>query len=653
MKKNIKLLLWSIIFLIVLIITYSNHFNNPFHFDDTHTIVNNIYIREIKNIPLFFTDITTFSSLPANQSYRPVVTLLNSIDYWLAGELNPFYFHLSIFFWFIILGILLFFLFQKLFNLSFQHKWNSFIALFAVFWYMLHTANTETINYIISRSDSFSTLCIVASLLLYQIPQTKKWHLYLITMIIGINTKETGLMFVPILFFYILFFEENISLKQLVIFKNINGILNTIKKIAPAFIIAVSLFLFNQYYFFQDKVSPKLATSTFDYFTTQFFIITHYIGNFILPTDLSADPDFTIITPFYDKRILLGMLVIILLLVAAFKTSINKKTRPVAFGILWFFIALAPTSSFRPFSQIANDHRTFFPYIGLIISTTWYIGLLLIKYEETIIKRKFYKFCISTVIVMIILAYAYGTFQRNKIWSSGELLWYDVTIKSPKNGRGLMNYGNSQMAKGKYDIALQYYTKALKLLPYYSYLHINLGIVKNAMGKPVDEVENHFVNALSYDKNNPEVYYYYAKWLYENKQINKAQDLLKKGLIISPAHSRIKNLINKINLEEFGTPEEKIKQLINTTQIETTCENYINLSLAYYKAEMYDKCIEACEEALKLRPDYALAYNNICSAYNMLGEWKKAIEACEKALKINPDFQLAKNNLNWAKQNFK
>src|ERR1700719_2959464 len=67
-------------------IAYSNHFDNPFHFDDEHTIVTNYYIRDLKNIPKFFTDATTSSSLPANQAYRPGVTTLNAIDVWLGGK---------------------------------------------------------------------------------------------------------------------------------------------------------------------------------------------------------------------------------------------------------------------------------------------------------------------------------------------------------------------------------------------------------------------------------------------------------------------------------------------------------------------------------------------------------------------------------------
>src|ERR1700686_709488 len=54
---------------------YSNHFHNSFHFDDSHTVVDNAFIRDLHNIPRFFTDATTFSTLPANRTWRPIVSL--------------------------------------------------------------------------------------------------------------------------------------------------------------------------------------------------------------------------------------------------------------------------------------------------------------------------------------------------------------------------------------------------------------------------------------------------------------------------------------------------------------------------------------------------------------------------------------------------
>src|ERR1700731_1364538 len=89
---------WGVVLLLIaLLAAYGNHFQNGFHFDDAHTIVNNAAIRELRNIPLFFRDATTFSSLPSNQSYRPLVSTLLAIDYRLGGGLQPLSLHLSIF----------------------------------------------------------------------------------------------------------------------------------------------------------------------------------------------------------------------------------------------------------------------------------------------------------------------------------------------------------------------------------------------------------------------------------------------------------------------------------------------------------------------------------------------------------------------------
>jgi len=94
--------------------------------------------------------------------------------------------------------------------------------------------------------------------------------------------------------------------------------------------------------------------------------------------------------------------------------------------------------------------------------------------------------------------------------------------------------------------------------------------------------------------------------------------------------------------------EDKLQAAIEAVAGEKTPENYLTLSLRYYEAKKFDKCIEAAQESIKLKSDFAPAYNNICAAYNERKMWDKGIEACEKGLSINPDNQLMKNNLEWA-----
>jgi hypothetical protein len=66
------------------------------------------------------------------------------------------------------------------------------------------------------------------------------------------------------------------------------------------------------------------------------------------------------------------------------------------------------------------------------------------------IRREF----VAAGCALVLLAFAAGTWERNKVWRTEESLWYDVTLKSPYNGRGLMNYGLTQMQKGQNARAL-------------------------------------------------------------------------------------------------------------------------------------------------------------------------------------------------------
>src|SRR5579872_608411 len=105
MNDKLKLIILSVLLVAGIIITYSNHWHNDFHFDDAHTVQNNIYIQRLSNIPLFFKDPKTFSTLPNHCSYRPLVSTTLAIDYAIGNGLDPFYFHISTFILFLLQGI--------------------------------------------------------------------------------------------------------------------------------------------------------------------------------------------------------------------------------------------------------------------------------------------------------------------------------------------------------------------------------------------------------------------------------------------------------------------------------------------------------------------------------------------------------------------
>ena len=667
MKKGgflILLLLLSVL----LFWSYSNHFNNGFHFDDSHTVVNNLFIRDLKNIPLFFKDPATFSSLPANQSYRPLVTTSLAVDYHFGNGLDPFCFHLSTFVLFLILGLLLFFFFRKILEGQPGDKTLKMLSLFMVFLFLLHPAIAETVNYVIARSDLQSTLFILVAFVMYQYSSfSRKYFLYLIPVVIGTLAKVPAIMFAPLLMLYILLFEKKIPLSALLAKKNRAAIFSAVLIALPSFLMAVVLYVFLQR--METNWNPG-GTSRFEYFITQPWVILHYVKTFFLPLWLSADTDWQTFSSIFEWKVIAGFIGCASLVWIAILASRNRTWVPVSFGILWFFVALIPTSSFIPLSEVMNDHRVFFPYIGLVLAAG-YTLFLLFRHDRLS----------PTVLLLtglvILSAFAYGTHQRNKVWLNDETLWKDVTEKSPGNARGMMNYGLVLMGRADYKEAEDYFRRGLEIWPYYAYLHINLGILESATGR-FAEAETSFKNALLYRNDLPETHFYYARFLNEQHRDQEAIAQLREALSLAPAHVNARYLLLKIyfDTEDYDSmrllAEETLKILPGDVQTtffldasngkktrlenaeqktkdDPTPENYLDLSLQYYNAGRYEDCIQACREALKMKPDYALAYNNICSAYNQLKDWDKAVEAGEKAVQLDPENKLAANNLSWAK----
>ena len=208
-----------------------------------------------------------------------------------------------------------------------------------------------------------------------------------------------------------------------------------------------------------------------------------------------------LITPIYDTRILFGFLAILILTFVSYKTSLNKKHRAISFGILWFFFALAPTS-LVPLFQVSNDHRLFFAFIGLVLSLSSYLANFYINHKD----NPAYKIGLILLLIIVLSGFSYGTRQRNVVWQSSENLWLNAANKNPTNGRALMNYGLSQMEKGNYDVALDYYQRALVEWPNYSSLYINTAIIYGVKNQN-DKASAYFEMAINKNPNDESGYY--------------------------------------------------------------------------------------------------------------------------------------------------
>lgn len=129
----------------------------------------------------------------------------------------------------------------------------------------------------------------------------------------------------------------------------------------------------------------------------------------------------------------------------------------------------------------------------------------------------------------------------------------------------------------------------------------------------------------------------------------------KNGEVIGIATFLLKEAQN-IN---FAMPANLIKDKISARRVvalkdaeiedyEKTAEYWFILGYSYGEAGLYKEAIEACNQAIRIKLDYADAHNNLGIAYNGLGMHREAIEAYKQAIRIKPDLAMAHNNLGLA-----
>ncbi|MGO4209605.1 tetratricopeptide repeat protein [Terriglobus sp. YAF25] len=624
--------------LAVVTATYANHFHNGFHFDDAHAVVDNPSVRSLTNLPRFFSDATTFSVLPANRTYRPFVSASLALDYALGRGYVPFWFHFSTFIVFLLqlTGMYLFYVavLRRIRPAAEYETGNRIASLLAVAWYGLHPAIAETVNYIIQRGDVFSTAGVVAALALYaRFPRIRRRGLYLLPFAIGLLSKPPAVVFPFLLWLYVAFFEPA---RERRLYRSFLAAL-------PSLAVCIVLLIF------ESLMTPKSYApsilSAADYRMTQPFVLLRYFGSLFLPLHLNVDTDLTAFHTFN----------------AAFESQLQRM------------------------SQLqATRHVAF---AGVLV---------------------------------LLAAYAFGTYQRNRVWRTDESLWKDDVAKSPHNGRGLMNYGLTQMAKGAYPEALDSFQRALLYTPDYSTLEINLGVLYGVMFQ-AKEAAQHFQRAIQLAPGSDESHYFYGRWLYQSGDLPSAVRELETATRLNPSRQAAQSLLtvaqatgNTVNywvdaslyqyrsgnyaaciadaqkaldiqpntapaynnigaayaaLQQWDLAIQNEREALRidpsfavaknnleayTRQVAPsspkTAEDWLNLSLHDNQAGLFQKSIQDAREALKLRPDYAEAYNNIAAGYEGLHDWDRAIEAAQKAVSLKPDFQLAKNNLAWAQQ---
>ena len=100
-----------------------------------------------------------------------------------------------------------------------------------------------------------------------------------------------------------------------------------------------------------------------------------------------------------------------------------------------------------------------------------------------------------------------------------------------------------------------------------------------------------------------------------------------------------KLFVQSINLFQKALKSEKNIETENQALIHNA------MGYAYFAQEQYDIAIRQYKEALKLYPEYVIAFNNLGNVYERKQMTVKALETYEEALKYDSDNKTAKRRV--------
>ncbi len=142
---------------------------------------------------------------------------------------------------------------------------------------------------------------------------------------------------------------------------------------------------------------------------------------------------------------------------------LQLRRRPwLGFGILWFFLNLAPTNSLVARYDLASDRALYLALIGPALI----IGVSLGSWRQ-------WRDATSGAVALVLLL-GVATFVRNLDYASEVALWEATVRASPAKPRAWNNLGYARQQAGDLAAARTAYEQALALDPDYARARINL-----------------------------------------------------------------------------------------------------------------------------------------------------------------------------------
>jgi len=347
--------------------------------------------------------------------------------------------------------------------------------------------------------------------------------------------------------------------------------------------------------------------SPLDYLMTQPEVVLHYLRLCFWPHRLCLDYGWPVAAS--PREVLVPALIV----GGLFAATIWALIRRPALGFVgaWFFVILAPTSSFIPVRDLAFEHRMYLSLAAVAmlaaLALERVVGLALAKGWLAVEGGR--RWLAGPAIVAIGLL-ALRTAVRNVDYHSQTAMWSDVVAQRPNHTRALNFYGIALSLDGRFDEAIAAFERALAVDPSFDEGRVNLAKTL-AKANRFEEAIRHYRQALRGMDGDAPLHHSLAVALDQSGRHAEAIEEYRRTLALQPDHPLA----------------------------------HYNLGLALKGLGRCEEALRELEESLRRHPDDPLAHYHTALCLRQLGRRAEAQAHLREALRLNPAFDDARRTL--------
>jgi tetratricopeptide (TPR) repeat protein len=601
-----RLAVWLII--LAGLAAYANSFSDAFVFDDIDSIVSNQAIRHLWPPWKFFAS-----------PNRPILNLSLAVSFALSGgralgprDLNAASYHAFNIVVHILAALTLFGLVRRTLRLPalrarFEGAATPLALATALIW-ELHPIQTESVTYIIQRAESLAglfyllTLYCVARGALSDRPF--RWHAAAFAACaLGMGTKQTVATAPLAIFLYDWIFLSG-------------SFLDTLRRRWALYLALAATWALPVWMLLSPGVGQPVSAgfqmpgiAPMAYAVTQLGVILHYLTLSFWPAGLCLDYNWQ---PARSLAEILPGAVAVGALLAA--TAAALTLRPRSFGFLgaWFFLTLAPTSSFVPIADAAAERRMYLPLAAVaafVVIGGWLLAGRLARPDGYGGDRRPAQTWAAVAVFLGAAVLGYLTALRNLDYRSELSIWNDTARKAPHNPRAFDALGKAYFEKQDYERAIEDSTAAIRLNPNYAPAYNSRAIVWNELRR--------FDDAL--------------------RDCDEA-------IRLEPDLAVFRNTRGVV-LARMGKYDQAIRDYDKAIGLNPSfADAWMNRGVACGKIGRMTQALADFDKAISLKPDYPSAYYNRGNTYADREDYDRAIRDYTRAISLRRDYREAYYN---------